>query len=146
MGIEPPVKMRKCIAQPRRRRHGRIFLIPTARLLRKLRKLPDEIVNPFIHFSQGFGKRIRIVVVGPGGSNTTVWDSGTVRSPRQAFVPYGGPTLEADARYRWTVSTADADGHWSKPSTTSFAAPEMAEIASGSLQGRAITPRVLSAR
>ena len=32
------------------------------------------------------------------------------RRPQQAFVGYGGPPLSADARYRWTVSTADAAG------------------------------------
>jgi len=31
------------------------------------------------------------------------WDSGAVGSARQAFVPYGGPALAADAAYQWTV-------------------------------------------
>ncbi len=38
----------------------------------------------------------------------TVWDSGTVESAQQAFVPYGGPTLAADAAYTWTVRAKTA--------------------------------------
>ncbi len=55
----------------------------------------------------------RIVVSGPGDARTVVWDSGVVHAGRQAFVAYGGRTLAADARYRWTVRTADAAGRWS---------------------------------
>ena len=58
----------------------------------------------------------RMVVSGPDGSASTVWDSGRVSSSHQAFVGYGGPPLSADARYRWTVSTADGQGRWSQPS------------------------------
>ncbi len=58
----------------------------------------------------------RVVVSGPDGSASTVWDSGRVSSSHQAFVGYGGPPLSADARYRWTVSTADGQGRWSQPS------------------------------
>jgi alpha-L-rhamnosidase len=58
----------------------------------------------------------RIEVVGDGVSHAKVWDSGEVHSGRQAFVPYAGPTLSADTRYRWTVRTADGKGNWSDPS------------------------------
>ena len=37
-----------------------------------------------------------------------VWDSGTLRSARQAFVAYAGPPLAADAAYEWTVQAQDA--------------------------------------
>ena len=36
-------------------------------------------------------------------------------SGQQAFVGYGGPPLSADARYRWTVRTADQAGRWGDP-------------------------------
>ncbi len=57
----------------------------------------------------------RIVVTGPEGSSSTVWDSGQVTSGQQAFVGYGGPPLPADTRYRWTVRTADRAGRWGEP-------------------------------
>jgi alpha-L-rhamnosidase len=44
-----------------------------------------------------------------------VWDSGMVTSARQAFIPYGGPMLIADAAYTWKVEVQDAAGHWSPP-------------------------------
>ena len=47
---------------------------------------------------------------GGGGSSATVWDSGRVLSSAQAFVPYGGPALAADAVYSWTVQTWAASG------------------------------------
>ncbi|HLN15686.1 MAG TPA: family 78 glycoside hydrolase catalytic domain [Acidimicrobiales bacterium] len=50
------------------------------------------------------------VVVRRTGTAETVWDSGRVSSARQAFVPYGGPSLDADTRYVWTVATADGTG------------------------------------
>jgi alpha-L-rhamnosidase len=34
-----------------------------------------------------------------------VWDSGEIASSDQAFIPYGGPPLAADAVYQWTVQT-----------------------------------------
>jgi alpha-L-rhamnosidase len=58
----------------------------------------------------------RVMVSGPNGSASMVWDSSEVHSVQQAFVPYGGPPLGADTSYRWTVRTADADGVWSEPS------------------------------
>jgi alpha-L-rhamnosidase len=39
-----------------------------------------------------------------------VWDSGEIASSDQAFVPYGGPPLAADAVYQWTVQTWAATG------------------------------------
>jgi alpha-L-rhamnosidase len=60
------------------------------------------------------------VVVGTGeGTHQTVWDSGEVKSGRQAFVAYGGPKLSPDTTYRWSVQTADAAGNWGKPSRPS---------------------------
>ncbi len=58
----------------------------------------------------------RVVVTGPMGAPSKVWDSGKVASDHQAFVAYGGPPLSADSRYHWLVSTADGAGHWSPPS------------------------------
>ncbi len=52
------------------------------------------------------------------GHGATVWDSGPVRSARQAFVRYVGPTLAGDAAYTWTVRVQDKDGGWSAPSST----------------------------
>ena len=59
----------------------------------------------------------RVEVTGPDGSSSTVWDSGEVASGQQAFVGYGGPPLSGDARYRWTVRTADKAGRWGAPAT-----------------------------
>ena len=48
---------------------------------------------------------------GPGrGAAPVVWDSGKVLSAAQAFVPYGGPALEPDTTYRWTVQSWDSSG------------------------------------
>jgi alpha-L-rhamnosidase len=58
----------------------------------------------------------RIVLAKDGPSHATVWDSGEVHSGRQAFVSYAGPSLSPDTRYRWTVSTADGEGRWSRAS------------------------------
>ena len=56
----------------------------------------------------------RVVVTRPAltgaAAPTTVWDSGEVSSPDQAFVPYGGPALAPDAAYQWTVQTWAASG------------------------------------
>lgn len=46
------------------------------------------------------------------GHAGTVWDSGTVLSARQAFVPYGGPALEGDAAYSWTVQARGHGPRW----------------------------------
>jgi alpha-L-rhamnosidase len=57
------------------------------------------------------------IVVSPTERPSTIfWDSGKIASGRQAFVPYGGPRLAADTRYRWTVRTADGNGGLSAPS------------------------------
>ena len=39
-----------------------------------------------------------------------VWDTGTVASSQQSFVPYGGRALTADTAYFWTVRTVDTEG------------------------------------
>ncbi|HXQ62050.1 MAG TPA: family 78 glycoside hydrolase catalytic domain, partial [Acidimicrobiales bacterium] len=65
----------------------------------------------------------RVRVFRPAGSGTgsrTVWDSGTVTSSRQAFVPYGGPRLSSDTEYGWAVSTQDRNGIWSPVSASTF--------------------------
>jgi alpha-L-rhamnosidase len=46
------------------------------------------------------------------GHRGTVWDTGPTDSASQAFVPYGGPPLAADAAYRWTVQARDTTGRW----------------------------------
>jgi len=58
----------------------------------------------------------RILVSEEDRSPAVVWDSGPVRSNRQAFVSYAGPALASGTRFRWTVSTADSNGRWSPPS------------------------------
>jgi len=60
----------------------------------------------------------------PGGGGSTssartsaaAWDSGEVLSDRQAYVAYGGPTLDSDTRYTFSVATRDAHGTWSQAS------------------------------
>ena len=47
------------------------------------------------------------------------WDSGPVQGARQAFVAYAGPTLDADAAYRWTVQSQDLAGQWGPVSAPS---------------------------
>ena len=51
------------------------------------------------------------------------WDSGAVRSARQAFVHYAGPPLASDAAYEWTVRAASGDrwGPTSSPARFSTA-------------------------
>jgi alpha-L-rhamnosidase len=44
------------------------------------------------------------------GRSVGVWDSGRVKSPRQAFVHYAGPRLAPDTTYEWTVQTWDGEG------------------------------------
>jgi alpha-L-rhamnosidase len=61
------------------------------------------------------GYRITVHRDDPGRSGVA-WDSGHVTSGRQAFIPYGGAPLAADARYRWVVQVQDPDGVWSAPS------------------------------
>ena len=55
--------------------------------------------------------RVRVRRTDPGHQGT-VWDSGTVESAQQAFVPYNGPALAADAAYSWTVRAKAAPGEW----------------------------------
>jgi alpha-L-rhamnosidase len=44
-----------------------------------------------------------------------VWDSGQIAAARQAFIPYDGTPLAADAAYRWSAEVQDEGGHWSPP-------------------------------
>jgi alpha-L-rhamnosidase len=46
------------------------------------------------------------------GHKGQVWDSGTVTTAQQAFVLYGGPTLEGDAAYEWTLQPRGNAGKW----------------------------------
>jgi alpha-L-rhamnosidase len=48
------------------------------------------------------------------------WDSGKVASAEQTNVPYGGPELEPNQRYYWSVETWDADDVASGPSETTW--------------------------
>jgi alpha-L-rhamnosidase len=66
----------------------------------------------------------RIVVLSrsasPGASVSAgaLWDTGRVVSRDQAFIPYGGPPLEPDTPYRWTVQTwssSDRPGPFASP-------------------------------
>lgn len=53
-------------------------------------------------------------------SGRAVWDSGTVRSGQQSYVPYGGPALRSGSAYRWTVRTWDRTGRVSPPAAGAF--------------------------
>lgn len=60
----------------------------------------------------------RVVVHEASGATAPIWDSGRVRSARQAFVRYGGPPLGPDTSYSWTVRTWPAEGPvgpWAPP-------------------------------
>ncbi len=46
------------------------------------------------------------------GHDVRVWDSGTVVTAQQAFVLYGGPALQGDAAYAWTVQARGNAGRW----------------------------------
>jgi hypothetical protein len=50
------------------------------------------------------------ILVRRGSDGAGVWDSGRVRTSRQSWVPYAGPSLAAGTSYRWTVRTWDAHG------------------------------------
>ncbi|MGD0393578.1 MAG: family 78 glycoside hydrolase catalytic domain [Acidimicrobiales bacterium] len=79
---------------------------------------PDDVLFAW-HVADGRRGAVqagyRIEVTGPDGSSSRVWDSGEVASSQQAFVGYAGPPLAADARYRWSVRTADKAGRWGAP-------------------------------
>ena len=81
---------------------------------------PDDVYFAFNHADARRGARQRAyrITVSSGGPGAPrpQWDSGTVESARQAFIPYGGPTLAADTTYRWTVATSDPAGRWSPAS------------------------------
>jgi alpha-L-rhamnosidase len=51
------------------------------------------------------------------GHSGTVWKTPPVDSASQAFIPYGGPPLAADAAYRWTVQARGAGAGWGPVST-----------------------------
>ena len=53
------------------------------------------------------------VVVGTYPAGTPVWDSGVVNGSAPLLVPAMPLPLVSDARYQWTVSTADGTGAWS---------------------------------
>ncbi|HSZ38102.1 MAG TPA: family 78 glycoside hydrolase catalytic domain [Acidimicrobiales bacterium] len=57
------------------------------------------------------GYRIVVRRTDPGRVGP-VWDSGTVLSAQQAFVPYGGPALDGDAAYAWTVQARGYGPRW----------------------------------
>jgi alpha-L-rhamnosidase len=77
---------------------------------------PDDCQFAWTLRSGGRGARqtaYRIVVrrTDPG-RRARVWDSGTVVTARQAFVLYGGPPLQGDAAYDWTVQAQGSAGRW----------------------------------
>jgi alpha-L-rhamnosidase len=41
-----------------------------------------------------------------------VWHSGSAETAQQAFVLYGGPALQGDAAYEWTVQPRSVAGQW----------------------------------
>jgi alpha-L-rhamnosidase len=51
------------------------------------------------------------------GHEGRVWDSGTVVTAQQAFVLYGGPALQGDAAYEWTVQPRGVAAQWGPIST-----------------------------
>jgi alpha-L-rhamnosidase len=56
------------------------------------------------------------VVITAFPSGTAVWDSGPVNGSEPVLVPPAPLPLTSDARYEWTVSTADGAGVWTSPS------------------------------
>ena len=77
---------------------------------------PDDCAFAWTLHAKGRGAtqtsyRLRVRRTDPGHSGA-VWDSGTVASARQAFVPYAGPTLAGDAAYRWTVQARAPGATW----------------------------------
>jgi alpha-L-rhamnosidase len=77
---------------------------------------PDGCQFAWTLRSDGRGARqngYRIVVrrTDPGHEGP-VWDSGTVLSAQQAFVPYGGRALDGDAAYAWTVQARGDGPRW----------------------------------
>lgn len=50
----------------------------------------------------------RIVVLAPGGSQ--IWDSGAISSNLSTGIQYGGPALNFETRYSWTVTVIDNFG------------------------------------
>ena len=57
------------------------------------------------------GYRIVVRRTDPGHAGP-VWDSDTVLSAQQAFVPYRGPALAGDAAYAWTVQARGFGPRW----------------------------------
>ena len=55
-----------------------------------------------------------VVTTYPGGA--PVWDSGVVDGSAPLLLPPAPLPLASDARYQWTVSTADDTGAWTPPS------------------------------
>ena len=55
------------------------------------------------------------------GHTGTAWDSGPVDSGQQAFVPYAGPALAADAAYTWTARTKTTGGSTGSAGSTGAA-------------------------
>src|SRR5262245_35692012 len=55
-----------------------------------------------------------------GDGRHTTWDSGKMASADETDIAYGGPALQSDATYSWSVRVWDASGRpsaWSRPAT-----------------------------
>jgi alpha-L-rhamnosidase len=66
----------------------------------------------------GYEIRVSAIASDLNGHGTQVWDSGRTRSDASTGVAYGGPQLEADHTYEWTVRTWNREGQqssWSHP-------------------------------
>ena len=69
-------------------------------------------------------KTYRILV---NNGERTVWDSGTILSDRQNFIPYEGEELQSETTYRWTVTATDNQGNTAENAsdfTTAFLNPK----------------------
>ena len=65
-------------------------------------------------------KAYQVVVTKDSANGPVVWDSGRVEDDKSVAVRYGGPALELETRYYWTVSVTDAAGTVTKSAPSYF--------------------------